>query len=80
MTSVPFDVPINDDDIFEGDEDFMLTIDQSSLPPDVVVVGGNFATVTIMDNDRKYSTCHYSMYQFITILVRKFMSSNEYFH
>ena len=32
MTSVSFDVPINDDNILETNEDFTLTIDSSSLP------------------------------------------------
>ena len=51
MTSVSFDVPINNDDIFEGDEDFMLSIGRSSLPTDAVV--GDSVTVTIMDDDCK---------------------------
>ena len=51
MTSVSFDVTINDDNIFEGDEDFILAIDPSSLPHGAVV--GDDATVTILDNDRK---------------------------
>ena len=53
MTSVSFDVPIIDDSIFEGDEDFILSINQPSLPSDAVV--GESATVTILDDDdRKY--------------------------
>ena len=54
MTSVPFDIPINDDDILEGNEDFRLTIDPNSLPPTGVTVGSpDQATVTIVDDDRK---------------------------
>ena len=53
-TMVRFDIPINDDDIFEGNENFMLTIDPTSLPPTGVSVGSpDQATVTIVDNDRK---------------------------
>ena len=53
QTSVPFDVPINDDDTFEGNEDFDLTIIRTSLP-DGVTRGDPFrATVTIVDDDRK---------------------------
>ena len=39
----------------EGDEDFTLTIDPSSLPDDGTVVVGtpDEATVTIIDDDRK---------------------------
>ena len=54
MTSVPFNVSINDDDIFEGNEDFTLTIDPSSLPNDVTVGSPDQATVTIVDNDCKF--------------------------
>ena len=53
VTSVPFDIPINDDDILEGDEDFMLTINPSSVPTGVNVGNPDQATVTIMDDDRK---------------------------
>ena len=53
MTSVPFDIPINDDDILEGNEDFMITIDPSTLPTDVTVGNPGQATVTIVDDDRK---------------------------
>ena len=53
VTSVPFDVPINNDDIFEGNENFTLTIDPSSLPTDVSVGNPGSAVVTIIDDDRK---------------------------
>ena len=55
MTSVPFDIPITDDRILEGLEDFLLTIDPSSLPDDGTVVVGSpgQAAVTIVDDDRK---------------------------
>ena len=55
MTSVPFDIPINNDDIFEGNENFMLTIDPNSLPTDVSFTVGSpdQATVTIVDDDGK---------------------------
>ena len=54
MTSVPFNVSISNDSIYEGNEDFMLTIDPSSLPPTGVTVGNpGQATVTIVDDDRK---------------------------
>ena len=48
---VPFDIPINNDNIYEGNEDFMLTID--TLPDDVSVGNPGQATVSIVDNDRK---------------------------
>ena len=52
-TSVTFDVPITDDRILEGNESFMLTIDQPSLPEGVSRGGPSEATVTIVDNDGK---------------------------
>ena len=59
MTSVPFDIPINDDGIYEGNKDFMLTIDPSSLPTCVTVGSPDQATVTIVDDDRKFTLlCH----------------------
>ena len=51
MTMFPFDIPINDDEIYEGDEDFMITIDPSTLPTDVSVGDPGEATVTIVDDD-----------------------------
>jgi len=52
-TSVTFDVPITDDNILEGIENFMLTIDQSSLPTGVNHGDPGKVTVTIVDNDGK---------------------------
>jgi len=53
VTSVPFDVPINDDNIMEGNEDFDLTIIRNTLPDDVTRSSPGVSTVTIVDNDRK---------------------------
>ncbi|XP_065884189.1 uncharacterized protein [Dysidea avara] len=50
-TRVPFDCPINNDNIFEGNEDFDLTIDTSSLPAGVTRGSPGSATVTIVDDD-----------------------------
>ena len=51
--SVPFNIPINDDNISEGSENFTLTIN-SSLPNGVMIGNSGQATVTIVDNDRKF--------------------------
>ena len=59
MTSVSFDIPINDDDILEGNENFTLTIDPSSLPTGVTVGIPDQATVTVVDNDGKLSVKGY---------------------
>jgi len=53
VTSVTFYVPITDDSILEGNENFMLTIDQSSLPTGVNRSDPGEATVTIVDNEGK---------------------------
>ena len=53
VTSVPFDVPITDDDTLEVNENFTFTIDPSTLPTDVTVGSPDQATVTIVDDDRK---------------------------
>ena len=52
QTTATFSVPINDDDILEEEEDFMLTIDPS-LPDGVIRGTPSEATVTIVDNDSK---------------------------
>ena len=50
---VPFNISINDDILFEGNENFMLTINPFPLPTGVSVGSPDQATVTIVDNDRK---------------------------
>ena len=51
--SVPFDVPINDDNVFEENEEFFLTIDQSSSLNGVIIGSPNVTVVNISDNDGK---------------------------
>ena len=53
QTTTTFDVPINDDNIFEGNEVFILTIDETSLPTGVTAGSPGEATVTIVDDDCK---------------------------
>ena len=52
VTSVPFNISINDDNVFEENENFTLTIN-SSLPTGVMIGNPGQATVTIVDNDSK---------------------------
>ena len=66
MTRVPFDIPINNDDIYEINENLTLTIDPS-LPTGVSVGTPGQATVTIVDDDRKFKfqyclCCRYRPY------------------
>ena len=49
-----FDIPINDDMIREATENFMLTIDEASLPDNVTRGDPSKATVIIADNDCKH--------------------------
>ena len=53
MTRSPLDVSINDDDVLEGNENFILIINQSSLPESVTVDDRGEVIVTIVDDDRK---------------------------
>ena len=53
MTNATFNITINNDDILESHETFMLTINSSSLPTHVTVGNPGEATVTIMDDDSK---------------------------
>ena len=50
MTRAPFNVAIKEDNILEGNESFILTINPS-LPNKVNVTNPDQATVTIVDND-----------------------------
>ena len=51
QTTVIFNILINDDNILEGNENFILTINASSLSNGVTRDGPYQATVTIVDND-----------------------------
>ena len=53
QTTATFNIPINDDSVLDGNEDFMLTIDETSLPTGVTRGSPGKATVTIMDDDGK---------------------------
>jgi len=48
-----FDVTITGDDVLEGNEDFTVSIDSSSLPDGVTRGSPGSATVTILDDDSK---------------------------
>ena len=59
QTTATFDVPINDDNILEGNEDFILTIDETLLPTGVTRGSPGNATVTIVDDDGKKIIINY---------------------
>ena len=52
-TIATFDVPIINDDILEGNETFMVTIYETSLPTGITHDNPNEARVTIVDDVRK---------------------------
>ena len=54
QTTATFNIPINDDDIVEGDKNFTLTINSSSLPDNVTRGTTGEATVTIVNDDCKW--------------------------
>ena len=59
QTTATFNIPITNDMILEINEDFMLTINQTSLPTVVIRGTPGEATVTIVDNDRKLFCYHF---------------------
>ena len=69
ITMIAFDVPINDDMIFEVDENFMLTINGTSLATGITCTTPGQATVTIAGNEILAGTTdilvlgvHYTIY------------------
>ena len=52
--SVLFDVPINDDNVPEKRETFLLTIDQSSSLNGVIIGSPHVTVVNISDNDGEF--------------------------
>ena len=65
QTTATFNVPITNDMILEGSENFMLTINETSLPGDVTRGNPGEATVNIVDNDRKYITCTDNVHSYV---------------
>ena len=53
VTRVEFSISINNDTLFENNENFTLSINSSSLPTGVMVGDPGEATVTIVDDDGK---------------------------
>ena len=50
-TEASFNVSLTDDNIFESNENFIITIDPSSLPNNVTVGEPRRVTVIVVDND-----------------------------
>ena len=62
QTTATFNIPVNDDNIYEGDEEFMLSIISSSLPTGVTHGTPCEATVTTVDDDGKYVAGYVHLY------------------
>ena len=58
VTSVPFNVSINNDNILEDDEMFNLHINTLSLLSSVTIGDHGQTTVTIVANDGKHKVIH----------------------
>ena len=54
VTRVSLSISINDDDTYEKNETFTLTINVSSLPKSISVGANDSTTVTVAANDGKY--------------------------
>jgi len=52
-----FDVPINDDNMLEGDENFTVSVDETSLPTGVIVGTPGWATVNIRETNGQFCYC-----------------------
>ena len=57
-TLAVFNIPINDDDLIEGNENFTLSINASLLPSNVVIVNPVQIKVTIFDDDCELKNMH----------------------
>ena len=53
VTSATFNVPIVGDNVLEGNESFVLVINDSSLPGHVIRGSSRTVTVNIVDDDSK---------------------------
>ena len=51
MTTVPFNMSLIDNSVFEGNESFLLNINSDLLPDDVTIGDYGETTVTIIDDD-----------------------------
>ena len=53
VTTVLLNISINNDNILEGNEEFIVSINNSTLPNNVITNTSGTATVTIRDDDSK---------------------------
>ena len=65
MTSVSFNISITNNNVIEAEENFELTINNSSLHNNVTVEFPDQATVTIVDDDGIHTYIHTYIYTYI---------------
>ena len=53
VTSMSFNISVNDDDIYEDDENFILTINIDSLPDGIITGSPSAVIMIIRDDDSK---------------------------
>ena len=68
-TEASFNVSLTDDNIFESNENFMITIDPSSLPNNVTVGDRKRVTVIIMDDDGNYFVLNVYMHELLNLFL-----------
>ena len=68
QTNVSFDIQIINDNIYEQEEKFVLTIDQSSTLSGVLIGSPNTTTIAIIDNDCKCKWCCLFIYYVVVYL------------
>ena len=61
QVDVSFNITIIDDNIFEEEEKFNLTINTSALPNNVAIGDLDHTTVTIVDNDGTHVNIQYTV-------------------
>ena len=64
-----FNISIIDDDIFEANESFSVTIDPSSLPSRVLVQPECVLMVTIVDDDGESLACIRKVHSYSTYII-----------
>ena len=77
-TEASFNVSLTDDNIFESNENFMITIDPSSLLNNVTVGDRKRVTVIIMDNDGNYFVLNVYMNELLNLFYINFYIHSEH--
>ena len=77
-TEASFNVSLTDDYVFESNENFMITIDPSSLLNNVTVGDRKRVTIIIMDNDGNYFVLSVYMHELLKLFYINFYIQGEH--